>query len=156
MAPSRGSVHTPLALLIGLLGLAGVVAAALMPWLETPSGADVYGRGPSPVVLWIAVAAAAAALICLRRPGWALLPLLVLLAATAFAVLSTSPGAICVDGVDGDGNPVGFCEQDDLTSAPPLLGVGSALTMLGVGVAWLTRRPRSTAPLPGATEQPRA
>lgn len=136
-----------LALLLGLLSVAAVLAAALLPWLETPSGQTI-GTGPSRVLLVLAVAGAVAAVAAQRRPGWALIPLLVLVVVTAVAVVTTEPGAMCWDGVDEDGDPVGGCEQDSLTAAPALLGLGSALAMLGLAVAWVTRPARPVPAVP--------
>jgi hypothetical protein len=134
-----------IALALAGLGLVGLVLGTVMPWFRE---SDI-DTGGTPVSVPLLAASAAAALVTLTfhwRPRWIWLPLAAMVMLVVLASLTPDPGSICVDGVDGDGNPAGFCASDEWTRAPVVYGVGAALTMMGAGLRWLTaapdRRPR--------------
>ncbi len=126
-----------IALVLACLGLVGLLAGTVMPWFRETD----IDTGGTPVAVPLLAASAAAALVTLvlhRRPRWIWLPLAATVVLVVLASLTPDPGSICVDGVDTDGNPVGFCASDEWTLAPVAYGVGAALTMMGAALRWLT------------------
>lgn len=145
MTISRRSPWTVPALVIALAGLALLVAGALLPWLENPSGVPISDSARPPVAVWASVGSAILTLVLHRRPRWMLAALGLTLACVVLCVLQVQPAGMCWDGVDADGNPVGGCEEEVYTWVAPAYMVGAALTVLGALAAWL-RPPSSGVP----------
>jgi len=133
-----------LAVATAALGICGLVAGAIWPWLTNPAG--LIGELPPSWLLWMAVPAAGAALVLGflgARLRWLMLPGAVMLAVVVGSVLAADPSWMCWDGVDDDGNMIGGCEDDEWTVVPVVFAVGAVLTMAATVIASVSARRQS-------------